>query len=120
MQESKLKEHMELEHLQVVQNQDEGENNDVGNLAEAAVVVDDNHDEVAEAEVVLVRLRKLAWPAIVLKRENYIIEVKMLSDDAIKVISANDIEEFDVEKILYKKNSRLKNAFAKVVEIQKK
>ena len=120
MQESKLKEHMELEHLQVVQNQDEGENNDVGNLAEAAVVVDDNHDEVAEAEVVLVRLRKLAWPAIVLKRENDIIEVKMLSDDAIKVISANDIEEFDVEKILNTKNSRLKNAFAKAVEIQKK
>ena len=96
------------------------QNDDVGDLAEAAVVVDDNHDAVAEAEVVLFRLRKLAWPAIVLKSQNDVIEVKMLSDDAVKVISANDIEEFDVEKILNTKNSRLKNAFAKAVEIQKK
>ena len=64
LQESKLKEHMELEHLQVVQNQDEGQNNDVGILAEAAVVVDDNHDT---GTIVRFEARLIRWSLIKLK-----------------------------------------------------
>ena len=94
--ESKLKEHLEVCHGQ-----------------------DSNITEVV-TEVVLVKMRKLSWPAIVLKKENDVIEVKMIADDSIKVVSLGDVESFNVEKISNTKNSRLKNAYAKAVEILKK
>jgi hypothetical protein len=82
---SKLKEHLEVCHGQ-----------------------DSNITEVV-TEVVLVKMRKLSWPAIVLKKENVVIEVKMIADDSIKVVSLGDVESFNVEKISNTKNSRLKN-----------
>ena len=80
------------------------------------------HDQIDEntTEVVLVKMRKLCWPAIVLKKEKDVIEVKMIADDSIKVVSVEDVESFNLEKISNTKNSRLKNAFAKAVEILKK
>ena len=60
-------------------------------------------------------MRKLAWPAIVVKREDSQIEVKMISDDTLKVVKENDNEPFNAEKIANTKNSKLKNAFAKAL-----
>ena len=65
-------------------------------------------------------MRKLAWPAIVVKREDSQIEVKMISDDTLKVVKENDIEPFNAEKITNTKNSKLKNAFAKALVMLKK
>ena len=81
-----------------------------------------SHNETNEAtpEIVLVKMRKLAWPAIVLKREGDIVEVKMMANDSVKVVPIDDLEAFNVEKISNTKNSRLKNAFAKAVEFMKK
>ena len=77
-------------------------------------------DEQVENEIVLVKMRKLAWPAIVTKRENDMVKVRMIYDDSIKTVNANDIEPFDVRKISNTKNSRLKQAFAKADELSKK
>ena len=93
LQDNKLKEHMELSH---------------------------NETNEAPPEIVLVKMRKLAWPAIVLKREGDIVEVKMMANDSVEVVPIDDIEAFNVEKISNTKNSRLKNAFAKAVEFMKK
>ena len=41
-------------------------------------------------------MRKLAWPAVVKKREGDIIEVRMLADDAVKVISEDVAETFNI------------------------
>ena len=73
------------------------------------------HEE--DTEIVLVKMRKLAWPALVIKREGDIVEVKMISDDSIKVVTEEEIELFDVEKISNAKNSSLKKAFVKAIEI---
>ena len=105
----------------------------VEHLAEVHADNSDNVTEVVEDleeineensdnanEVVLVKSRKLAWPAVVQKRETDVVEVKMISDDSIKVVSVDDIEDFNVEKLGNSKNTKLKNAFAKAVEILKK
>ena len=76
--------------------------------------------EPVEMEIVLVKKKKLGWPAIVLRRENENIEVKMIYDDAIKTLKANDIEPFDIRKIGNTKNSRLKQAFAKAAKLSNK
>ena len=65
-------------------------------------------------------MRKLAWPAIEIKRENDLVTVKMIYDDSMKIVYLNDIEPFDVRKITNTKNSRLKQAFAKADELSKK
>ena len=77
-------------------------------------------EEEVEHEIVLVRMIKLAWPAILTKRENDMVTVKMIYDDSIKLVNEKDIEPFDVRKITNTKNSRLKQAFAKADELSKK
>ena len=89
LQENKLKEHMEAAHKE------------------------------ASPEVVLVKLRKLSWPAIVVKREGDVVEVKMIADNSTKVVPISDIEVFHVDNIANTKNSRLKNAYARAVEMMK-
>ena len=73
-----------------------------------------------EEEIVLVKSKKLAWPAIVQSREDNMIEVKMIHDDKIKMVVNSDVEEFDISKIGNSKNSRLKQAFAKAANLIKK
>ena len=73
-----------------------------------------------ELEIVLVKMRTLAWPAVVIKRENEMIEVKMISDDTTKVIKAVDVYPFDINKIANTKNIKLKNAYSKAAEMLKK
>ena len=73
-----------------------------------------------DLEIVLVKMRTLAWPAVVLKRENEMIEVKMISDDTTKVIKAVDVYPFDIDKIANTKNTKLKNAYSKAAEMLKK
>ena len=73
----------------------------------------------ASPEVVLVKLRKLSWPAIVVKREGDVVEVKMIADNSTKVVPISDIEVFHVDNIANTKNSRLKNAYARAVEMMK-
>ena len=41
----------------------------------------------------------------------------MISDDSVKVLTEDEIEPFDVEKIGNTKNSSLKKAFAKAIEM---
>ena len=82
IQESKLKEHMKENHGEVVDKQ---------------------------TEIILVKLRTLAWPAVVVRREDDMILVKMISDDSEKMVKENDTEVFDVEKITNTKNPKLKN-----------
>ena len=72
-----------------------------------------------DVEVVLVKSKKLAWPAIIIGRENDVVEVKMIYDDKFKNVPERDIETFDVSKIGNTKNSRLKQAFAKAAELLK-
>ena len=50
-------------------------------------------------EVVLVKLRQLSWPAIVVKREGDVVEVKMIADNSRKVVPISDIEVFNVDNI---------------------
>ena len=71
-------------------------------------------------EIVLVKSKKLAWPAIVQSREDNMVEVKMIHDDKIKIVANSDVEEFDISKIANSKNSRLKQAFAKAANLMKK
>ena len=77
-------------------------------------------DREPQGEIILVRLRRLAWPAMIMTREDDILEVKMISDDSLKIITADDTEPFNVEKISNTKNSKLKNAYAKAIDIMKK
>ena len=81
----------------------------------------ENHGEVVDkqTEIILVKLRTLAWPAVVVRREDDMIIVKMISDDSEKMVKENDTEVFDVEKITNTKNPKLKNAYAKAVELLK-
>ena len=72
---------------------------------------------IARLEIILVKMRKLAWPAMVTKREGDIIEVRMLADDSIKVISEDDAETFNADKIGNTRNTGLKKAFAKALEL---
>ena len=64
------------------------------------VEVDDSTHAPDENEVVLVKMKKLTWPAIIQKRENDMVEVKMIFDDKIKVVPKSDIEDFDISKIV--------------------
>ena len=54
----------------------------------------------------LVKSKKLAWPAIVQSSEDNMIEVKMIHDDKIKMVVNSDVEEFDISEIGISKNSR--------------
>ena len=65
-------------------------------------------------------MKKLAWLAIVQKREGDILEVKMIYDDTIRVVSSKDVETFAMDKIANTKNSRLKASFAKAADLLKK
>ena len=65
-------------------------------------------------------MKSLSWPAIVQKREGDVLEVKMIFDEKVRIVSVGDVEKFAVEKIANTKNSRLKTAFAKAVELLKK
>ena len=62
---------------------------------------DMNHDKETErniskqTKIVLVKLRSLAWPFEVLKKESNILEVKNLSSGAILNVREADVEEFD-------------------------
>ena len=47
-----------------------------------------------ETEVVLVKMRKLACPALVLKRKGGILELKMSAKDSVKIISVNYFKTF--------------------------
>ena len=73
-----------------------------------------------DLEIVLVKMRTLAWPAVVINRENEMIEVRMISDDTTKLIKAVDINPFDIDKIANTKNPKLKNAYSKAAEMLKK
>ena len=66
------------------------------------------------------KLKKLSWPAVVLKREGDIFEVKMISDDKVRIVNVADIEDFAMEKIVNTKNSRLRTAFVKAADMLKK
>ena len=107
----KLQDHM----IEYHEAQDVADQNDGEEVNEEAVQEENFHQEV-----VLVKLRKLAWPGLILKREGDVIEVRMIADDTIKVVSIEDIESFQIERISNTKNSRLKKAFAKAAEIMKK
>ena len=77
-------------------------------------------DDSEDMEIVLVKSKKLFWPAIVLSREENMVEVKTINDDKVKVVVNSDVEEFDIAKIGNTKNSRLKQAFAKAENLLKK
>ena len=78
-------------------------------------------DKEGEArEIVLVKLKKLSWPAVVLKREGDIFEVKMIYDDKVRIVNVAEIEDFAMEKIVNTKNSRLRTAFVKAADMLKK
>ena len=44
----------------------------------------------------------------------------LIFDEKVRIVSVGDVEKFAVEKIANTKNSRLKTAFAKAVELLKK
>jgi flagellar motor switch protein FliM len=71
-------------------------------------------------EIVLVKMKSLSWPAIVQQRQGDVLEVKMIFDEKVRIVSVGDVEKFAVEKIVNTKNLRLKTAFAKAVELLKK
>ena len=85
-----------------------------------------NQDEETESnltkptKIVLVKLRSLAWPCEVLKKENNILEVRNLSSGAILNVREADVEEFDIQKLGETKNWRLRKAFAEASYILKK
>ena len=87
---------------------------------------DMNQDEETErniteqTKIVLVKLRSLAWPCEVLKKENNILKVKNLSSGAILKVNESDVEDFDVQKMGETKNWRLRKAFAEAAYILKK
>ena len=54
-----------------------------------------------------------------MKREGDVVEVKMIADNSTKVVPISDIEVFHVDNIANTKNSRLKNAYARAVEMMK-
>ena len=82
------------------------------------------HFETAHAntdnEIILVKMRKLSWPALVIKKEGDILEVRMLSDDSIRFVSEEECEPFSVEKVGNSKNTALKKAYTKALEIKGK
>ena len=57
---------------------------------------------------------------MVVKRQHDVIELKMIADDSKKIVKQTDIIAFDVDKISNTKNSKLKEAFAKAVDLLKK
>ena len=112
--ETKLSEHMMEVHGQNIEE------------PEAEPVEEPEAEQVEEPEpevhhdIILVKMKKLAWPAIVQKREGDILEVKMIYDDTIRVVGSNDVETFAMDKIANTKNSRLKASFAKAAILLKK
>ena len=62
----------------------------------------------------------MASSAVVVKRQHDVIELKMIADDSKKIVKQTDIIAFDVDKISNTKNSKLKEAFAKAVDLLKK
>ena len=81
----------------------------------------ENHEAIEdqEMEIVLVKQRTLAWPAVVVKRQHDVIELKMIADDSKKIVKQTDITAFDVDRISNTKNPKLKQAFAKAVGLLK-
>ena len=55
--------------------------------------ITEKHGEVVdkEMEIVLVKLRTLAWPALVVEREDNMVRLKMISDDTEKVVKENAV-----------------------------
>ena len=55
--------------------------------------ITEKHGKVVdkEMEIVLVKLRTLAWPALVVEREDNMVRLKMISDDTEKVVKENDV-----------------------------
>lgn len=92
----------------------------VEDVVEPEVVGPDTPGHVGPREIVLVKSKKLSWPAEIQSRENDMVKVRMVSDDKIKIVQIGDIEEFDISKIANTKNSRLKQAFAKAVGLMKR
>ena len=92
----------------------------VEDVVEPEVVGPDTPGHVGPREIVLVKSKKLSWPAEIQSRENDMVKVRMVSDDKIKIVQIGDIEEFDISKIANTKNSRLKQAFAKAVGMMKR
>ena len=111
---SSLEEHMQKEHEVSATNANPSEPGE--DIAAEIQDVDDSED----MEIVLVKSKKLSWPAIVLSREDNMVEVKMIHDDKVKVVVNSDVDEFDITKIGNSKNSRLKQAFAKAATLIKK
>ena len=92
----------------------------VEDVVEPEVVGPDTPGHVGPREIVLVKSKKLSWPAEIQSRENDMVKVRMVSDDKIKIVQIGDIEEFGISKIANTKNSRLKQAFAKAVGLMKR
>ena len=69
-------------------------------LAEHLETAHSNSDE----EIILVKMRELSWPALVIKKEGDILEVRMLSDDSIRLVSEEYCESFSVDKLGNSKN----------------
>ena len=111
---SSLEEHMLKEHEISAIHADPNES--VEETAPELQAVDDSED----MEIVLVKSKKLSWPAIVQSREDNMVEVKMIHDGKVKVVVNSDVQEFDISKIGNSKNSRLKQAFAKAANMIKK
>ena len=109
-----LEEHMLKEHEISAIHADTNES--VEETAPELQAVDDSED----MEIVLVKSKKLSWPAIVQSREDNMVEVKMIHDGKVKVVVNSDVQEFDISKIGNSKNSRLKQAFAKAANMIKK
>ena len=84
--------------------------------------VRENHEAIEdqEMEIVLVKQRTLAWPAVVVKRQHDVIELKMIADDSKKIVKQTDIIAFYVDRISNTKTPKLKQAFAKAVDLLKK
>ena len=124
IKEDKLVEHMLSVHPQhiVAESRDRPVEVEVAEpTQEPGLLGEGQGDKEGEAtEIVLVKLKKLSWPAVVLKREGDIFEVKMISDDKVRIVNVADIEDFAMEKIVNTKNSRLRTAFVKAADMLKK
>ena len=67
----------------------------------------------------MIKLRTFAWPAVVVERDDDVINVRIISDDSEKMFKESDIQMFDVEKITNTKIAKLKNVYTKAVKLLK-
>ena len=83
--------------------------------------VTEKHGEVDDKrmEIVLIKLRTFAWPAVFVDRDDDVINVRIISDDSEKMVKESDIQMFDVEKITNTKIAKLKNVYTKAVKLLK-